>query len=141
MIGGNTTALVQVKDEGTTNAIGEREHEWCDVVDLKGWLDLSGGQNNYSTFNAKIQESTHMFICGFHSCKDLSKKWVWNPFNLVSGVIKSTTQDEKVDVTSENGRMVIEGNIYDILLIDDPMNMHQHLEIYLKYVGGGQGVS
>ena len=35
---------------------------------------------------------------------------------------------------------VIDGNIYDILLIDDPMRMHKHLEIYLKYVGGGLGV-
>lgn len=139
-IGGNITALIQVKDEGKKNAIGEREHTWNDVFDLRGWLDLSGGQNTYTTYNAKVQESTHMFICGFHSCKNLSKKWVWNPFNLIGGVIVSTEQDEKVDVTSENGRMVIEGNVYDILLIDDPMNMHQHLEIYLKYVGGGQGV-
>lgn len=140
-IGGNLTALVQVKDKGEKNLIGEREHQWSNVVDLCGWLDYSGGQNNYSTMNAKIQETTHIFICGFHSCKGLSKKWVWNPFSLTNGVITTDKQDEKVDVTSENGRMVIDGNIYDILLIDDPMNMHQHLEIYLKYVGGGQGVN
>ena len=26
--------------------------------------------------------------------------------------------------------------VYEILLIDDPMHMHEHLEIYLKYIGG-----
>lgn len=140
MIGGNVTALIQVKDEGKKNAIGEREHEWTDVIDLLGWLDYQGGQNSYSTYDAKVQETTHVFICGFQNCKKLSKKWVWNPFNFINGVIKSTSQDEKVDLTSENARMVIDGNIYDILLIDDPMRMHKHLEIYLKYVGGGLGV-
>lgn len=140
MIGGNIYALVQVKDKGKKNVIGEREHEWTDVVDLHGWLDYSGGQNNDTTFKAKVQETTHIFLCDFLSFKSLSQKWVWNPFNLTNGVITTTEQDEKVDVTSENGRMMIEGNIYQILMIDDPMNMHQHLEIYLKYVGGGQGV-
>lgn len=140
MIGGNVTALIQVKDEGKKNAIGEREHEWTDVIDLLGWLDYQGGQNSYSTYDAKVQETTHVFICGFQNCKKLSKKWVRNPFNFINGVIKSTSQDEKVDLTSENARMVIDGNIYDILLIDDPMRMHKHLEIYLKYVGGGLGV-
>lgn len=139
-IGGNLTALVQVKDDGTKNIIGEVEHSWSCVVDLYGWLDYSGGMNDYSTANAKIQETTHIFVCGFHSCKGLSKKWVWNPFNLTNGIITADS-GEKIDVTSENGRMVIKDNIYDILLIDDPMDMHQHLEIYLKYVGSGQGVN
>ena len=31
MIGGNLTALIQVKDEGTKNSIGERIHQWVDV--------------------------------------------------------------------------------------------------------------
>jgi hypothetical protein len=102
MIGGNITALVQVKDEGTKNAIGEREHEWMDVVDLFGWLDYQGGQNTYSTYDAKVQETTHVFVCGFKNCKQLSKKWVWNPFNFINGVIRSDSQDEKVDLTSQN---------------------------------------
>ena len=37
-VGGNTTALIQVKDEGTKNIIGEKEHVWMDVTSLKGWL-------------------------------------------------------------------------------------------------------
>lgn len=139
-VGGNINALVQVKDNGVKNAVGEREHVWSDVTSLKGWLDYQGGQDTISTYDAKLQETTHIFICDFHSFRNLSKKWVWNPFNLHTGVIQSTEQDEKVDVTSANARIVIDGNVYQVLHIDDPMNMHQHLEVFLKYVGGGQGV-
>lgn len=32
--------------------------------------------------------------------------------------------------------MLIDGKIYDVQWIDDPMGMHEHLEIYLKAVGG-----
>lgn len=138
-IGGNVIALVQVKDEGQKNVIGEREHKWTDVVDLLGWLDYQGGQSALNTYDAKIQETTHVFICGFYTCKNLSKSLVWNPFDFINGAIL-TTQGEKVDVTSENSRMIIKGNVYQILMIDDPMGMHKHLEIYLKYVGGGLGV-
>lgn len=139
MIGGNVAGLIQVKDEGQKNLIGERIHEWTDVTSLKGFLDYQGGQNAYQTWDAKIQESTHIFICDFTSLKNLSKDWVWNPFNLTNGVIKNGTQD-MIDLTSENGRMVVNGDTYDILMIDDPMGLHKHLEIYLKYVGGGLGV-
>mgnify|MGYP006896755167 CR=1 FL=1 len=141
MIGGNTIALIQVKDDGTKNSIGERQHVWSDVFSLDGWLDYQGGQNAYQTYDAKVQETTHIFMCDFHNCKQLSKRWVWNPFSFVNGVITADAQEEtKVDLTSQNGRMVINGDVYDILMIDDPMGMHKHLEFYLKYVGGGLGV-
>ena len=39
-------------------------------------------------------------------------------------------------IKAENSRMVIDGQVYDIMLIDDPMGMHEQLEIYLKYTGG-----
>lgn len=139
MIGGNLTALFQVKDEGKKNAIGERVHQWVDVASTKGFLDLSAGDTKNTTFNAKIQESTHIFLCDFQSFKGLSGKWVWNPFSFVNGVISTATLDEKVDVTSENARIIIEGQIYNLQFIDDPMNLHQHLEIYLKFVGGQNG--
>ena len=139
MIGGNTLALFQVKDGGKTNAIGEREHNWVDVASSKGWLDLSGGESKYTTYNAKIQESTHIFLCDYQTFKGLSGEWVWDTLNFISGEISTLTSDKKVDVTSENARMLIDGLIYQIMLIDDPMNLHQHLEIYLKFVGGQNG--
>lgn len=139
MIGGNTLALFQVKDGGKKNAIGEREHNWVDVASSKGWLDLSGGESKYTTYNAKIQESTHIFLCDYQTFKGLSGERVWDTLNFISGEISTLTSDKKVDVTSENARMLIDGLIYQIMLIDDPMNLHQHLEIYLKYVGGQDG--
>lgn len=139
MIGGNTLALFQVKDGGKKNAIGEREHNWVDVASSKGWLDLSGGDSKYTTYNAKIQESTHIFLCDYQTFKGLSGEWVWDTLNFISGEISTLTSDKKVDVTSENARMLIDGLIYQIMLIDDPMNLHQHLEIYLKFVGGQNG--
>lgn len=141
MIGGNIIALFQVKDKGKKNAIGEREHTWVDVASSKGWLDLNteGSGTKHITFNAKVQESTHIFLCDYQSFKGLSGEWVWNPFNFVNGEISTAKLDEKVDVTSENARMMIDKTIYQIMLIDDPMGMHQHLEIFLKYVGGQNG--
>lgn len=106
MIGGNIEAVVQQKNEVTINAIGEKTHSWSDIHKLWGWLDLSGGDSRYS-YNAKLQESTHIFI----------------------------TDYVPIDRKPEDKRLVVDGVAYDILYIDDPMGLHQHLEITLKYVG------
>lgn len=138
-IGGNIQALIQVKDKGVKNRIGEREHKWVDCTALLGWLDLESGDSKHTNFNAKIQESTHIFLCDFTSLKALSTKWVWNPFNFLTGIINKEEQESIVDVTSENARMMIQGLVYEILLIDNPMNMNEHLEIYLRFIGGQNG--
>lgn len=110
-IGGNITAVVQTATV-TKNAIGEQVKSWADVQTLKGWLDLSGGDSKYTNFNAKIQESTHVFIGDYVPLA--------------------------ADIQAENSRMTINGKVYDILLIDNPMEMGSgsQLEIYLKYTGG-----
>lgn len=110
-IGGNITAVIQTATV-TKNAIGEQVKSWGDAQTLKGWLDLSGGDSKYTNFNAKIQESTHVFIGDYVPLAD--------------------------GIQAENSRMTINGKIYDILLIDDPMEMGSgsQLEIYLKYTGG-----
>lgn len=138
-IGGNQIALFQVKDEGQKNSIGERIHTWVDVASAKGWLDLANGNSRNTTFSAKIQESTHIFLCDYQSFKGLSGRWVWDALNFINGSISDATLEEAVDVTSENARMLIDGQVYQIQVIDDPMGMHQHLEIYLKFVGGQNG--
>ena len=108
-IGGNTKATIQVRTV-TKNAIGEQVKEWEDVQTITGWLDLSGGDSRYNVFYAKIQESTHFFISDHVKLDDR--------------------------ITAENARMVVSGKVYDILLIDNPMEMNQQLEFYLKYTGG-----
>jgi len=139
-VGGNTVALIQIKDKGTKNSIGEKEHAWVDAVELIGWLDFSSGQNSINEYSTKVQSSTHVFICDFMSFRNLSTKWKFNPYNMNEGVIQSQQDENKIDATSENARMIINGSVYHILMIDDPVGMHQHLEIMLHYVGGGLGV-
>ena len=106
MLGGNIEAIVQQKIESSTNGIGERIHEWVDIHTLTGWVDLSGGDSKY-THDAKLQESTHIFI----------------------------TDYTPIDRSTTDKRVVINGLVYDVLLIDDPMELHQHLEILLKLIG------
>jgi SPP1 family predicted phage head-tail adaptor len=107
MIGGNTEALLQRIEEGSKhNSLGEKVQSWTDVHTLTGWLDLSTGDSKYA-YDAKLQESTHIFI----------------------------TDYAPIDRKANNKRLVVDGLVYDVLLIDDPMELHQQLEIYLKYVG------
>ena len=112
-IGGNKEAMIQIKTT-EKNLIGESTEAWNPSGTVLGFLDYFSGENTVNQYDAKVQDTTHFFFC------DHSR---WNN-----------------QWTSENSRMVIDGNIYNILLIDDPMGMNQHLEIYLKYVGGGLGV-
>lgn len=111
-IGGNTTATIQINTGTSKNAIGELVKNWTDVQTIKGWLDLQGGDSRYSNFHAKIQESTHVFVADYV------------PLNA--------------SITAENSRMVINGNRYDVLLIDNPMGMGSgsQLEFYLRFTGG-----
>lgn len=107
MIGGNTEAIFQQKSGSTINAIGERVQAWADVQTLTGWLDLQSGDSKYSPYDAKLQESTHIFLCDYVA----------------------------IDRNAGDKRLVINGTAYDILLIDDPMELHQQIEIYLRQVG------
>lgn len=123
-IGGNIVAQFQIKVEGKRNKIGECEKTWVDALTVKGWLDLSNGDSKRTIYSAKIQKSTHMFLCDYQ------------PLTYAP---KAETPDEKIALTAENARIIIEGQVYDIMVIDDPMQMHQHLEIYLKFTGGQSG--
>lgn len=118
MIGGNTKAVLQVSTT-TKNSIGEKVQEWHDVAELMGFLDLQSGDSKYTTYNAKIQESTHIFICDYKPISDTL---------IVDG--------KTVRVSAENARMVANSQRYDVMLIDNPMNLNKHLEIFLKFTGG-----
>ena len=135
MIGGNKKAFIQIRATTGENEIGEAVIEWGNVAQLIGFLDLSAGDSKYTTYNAKIQESTHIFICDYKSIKALGEDWVWDEIDFINSFI-STESGEVVQLISENSRMLIDGKTYDVMLIDDPMELHQHLEIFLKYTGG-----
>ena len=107
MIGGNVTAVLQTKTS-SKNAFGEKVEAWTDLQLLKGFLDFTGGDGSYkSNFNGAVEETTHIFICDYD--------------NVTS------------QATPTQCRLVCDNKIYDVLMIDDPMNLHQHLEIMLKY--------
>lgn len=109
MIGGNLTAQLQLKSGTTKNEIGEVVPQFTTVHTIKGWLDFSAGDSKRTSFNAKIQESTHIFLCD------------------------TVILDSRI--TAENSRMIINGKKYDVMVIDNPMEMNRHIEIYLKYTG------
>lgn len=109
MIGGNKSMQIQTITT-TKNAIGEHVKGWETAQTITGFLDLSSGDSKYQTYNAKIQESTHVFVADY--------------VQLAEGI------------EAETSRALIDGKVYDIMLIDDPMEMHQQLEFYLKFTGG-----
>lgn len=109
MIGGNTIAALQISTT-SRNKIGEGVKTWNTVDEITGFLDLSSGDSKYTTYNAKIQESTHVFVSD------------WKPLD--------------VSVKAENSRLLVNGEVYDVMLIDDPMGLHKQLEIYLQFRGG-----
>ena len=111
-IGGNITGVIQTKTT-VKNDIGESEKIWSDAFSQKGWLGMQSGDSKYSNFSAKIEESTHVFLCDYHS-----------------GIYSLADQDT---------RMIIKGKMYDVLLIDNPDEMDEQLEIYLRKIGGQNG--
>lgn len=139
MIGGNTSATLQIKFT-KKNSIGEAEKTWVNAYMLTGWLDLSNGDST-TTYNAKIQESTHIFMCDHDKLIALTDDFLWDSLNFENNwIVDDPTDIPFIALTSDNARMVIGNNIYEVQLIDNPMELNQHLEIYLKYIGGGLGV-
>lgn len=119
-IGGNITAAIQTKTT-EKNKIGEKVAVWATVFEHVGWLGLQAGDSKHNNFNAKIEESTHVFLCDYHS-----------------GIYRLTFPDAKTK-TVPDCRAIIKGMVYDVLLIDNPDEMDEQLEIYLRKVGAWNG--
>ena len=111
-IGGNITATIQTKTTNK-NAIGESVKTWANAFSTVGWLGLQSGDSKYSTHNAKLEESTHVFICDYHS--------------------------DIYALADQDTRMIIKGKMYDVLFIDNPDEMDEQLEIYLRKLGDSNG--
>ncbi len=140
MIGGNTIATVQLNKPDGKNAIGERVGQWLSVVQIRGWLDFISGEAKYNTYNAKTEESSHIFICDYSNdienlyyLLDGNGDYIFDSDNCT---IRIKTGNEAADkVTSENARVIIKEQVYDIVYIDNPMELNQQFEIYIKLVG------
>lgn len=108
MIGGNIDMQLQIRT-AQTNQIGEQVSGWHTIQTIRGWLDLQAGDSKYTNFSQKLQESTHVFIADY---VDLDSR-----------------------ITANNSRAMIGSKTYDIMLLDNPMEMNLQLEIFLKYTG------
>lgn len=108
-----TSFVLQKQDGFTVNKIGEKVENWVDAVSFGGVLGLQSGDSKYSNYNAKIEESSHVMVCDFNS--DIEA------------------------LADKNTRLICKGKIYDVLLIDNPDELDEHLEIYLRFVGGQNG--
>jgi len=106
---GNLTAQLQIF-ETVMNEIGEPHKKWQTMHELSGFLDFINGAAECENLSANLQNSTHVFICDFV------------PLNSA--------------VTSENSRMIINDKVYEVVLIDNPMEKNHHYEIFLRFAGG-----
>lgn len=111
-IGGNINGSLK-KLTATQNAIGEPIKSWETVQTLHGFLDLLSQTKTNQALSAFISDSTHVFICDY--------------VELPQGL------------TNENARFVCDGKTYQVEYIDDPMNLHYQLEIFLKLSGWQDG--
>lgn len=105
MIGGNCIAELQVKRTSKNN-FGAASNSWETVKTLTGFLDFTGGDASYkSSYKGKLEETTHVFICDY----------------------------VELECSATPCRLLINNHVYDVLMIDNPMGLNEHLEIMLKY--------
>lgn len=108
-IGGNVTAQV-VRSVKGKNAQGIPLEKGTDpIMEITGWLDYQDGKAAHQAYEAKLQDTTHVFLSDY---------------------------DEAFAKLSKAGLfLLVGGRRYEVLLIDDPMELHEHLETFLKHVG------
>ena len=108
LIDGNKTIKLFKKDEDKLNSIGENtEFYSIEYLSFNGILDYVSGEVNSENFNVAINESTHIFISNYIEIQE-------DPENLIA---------------------VIDNKIYEVKYIDNPMELNEQLEIYLKLLG------
>ena len=108
-IDGNIPATIQTHTT-EKNELGEDVKSWSDAISFYGFLSLQNGDSKYQNFNAKIEESTHVFLCEY--------------------------SPEIYALADKNTRLICKGRSYDVLLIDNPDERDEQLELYLRFVGG-----
>ena len=106
MIGGNIDLILKLK-ETTKNDIGENVLSWVDYKTIHGFLDFMTEGTGRTNYNSKIVDSDYVFICDY----------------------------VEIDKSITEIKAYCDNKEFDISYIDDPMNLHKHLEIFLKYIG------
>lgn len=107
MIGGNVNLVIKSKEQ-VKNIIGENvPKSWVEYKTIHGFLDFMTEATGRTNYNSKIVDSDHVFICDYVE------------INKPLTELKAYCNNKEFDIT----------------YIDDPMNLHKHLEIFLKYIG------
>lgn len=107
-IGGNTSLHLQSRVLGEPNSVGERERVWVDVATVEGFLDYQAGSYIDGDSKSKLADTTHVFIGDYK---------------------------ELPEVSEVNSRARLGTDVYNILMIDNPMGLNYHLEFYLQNLG------
>lgn len=81
--------------------------EWGPFKTVSGYLDLLTGTNENTLQNASVEDSTHILVI----------------------------PDYTVGITDEMRVADSTGRIYEVTYADDPVGIHHHNEIYLKFGG------
>ena len=105
-IGGNTDLILKTRKQ-VKNEIGEEVTTWENYKTIHGFIDFMSESTGRGSFNSKIVESTHVFVCDY---VDIDKS--------------------VIDLMAYHNNKE-----YEITYIDDPMGLHYQLEIFLKYIG------
>lgn len=112
-IEGNTKAYVQVRDVGPDEYGVDREYwKYAFPEPLTGLLDLASADTS-RTLMKRVEKSDYIFLCDYFDPRAYGER-----------------------LTTENSRLLIDGEAYEVLLYDDVMRLHEHMEIYLRYLGG-----
>lgn len=113
-IGGNLEAVVQICDL-ETDEYGVEKRVWKNAFEkpIMGFLDVVNEGTNTKSLMKRVEESDYIFLCDY--------------FRPVA---------DRQKLSAENSRLIINGEIYEVKLYDDPMILNRHMEIHLKYLGG-----
>lgn len=117
-IGGNIDLILKRKNGFEINDVGERIPKYEEYITLHGFLDMANNISNHSTYNAKVQDSSHYFICDYVE---------FPVFKDDSGVDRKAVANDL--------KAYCNGKEYDVLWVDNPMELNYHYEIYLEYKG------
>ncbi len=109
LIGGNKTIQLMKKVDNVLNDIGEDTGNFEEeYLSFEGFLDYVSGEVGSANFNAPINESTHIFVSDYIEITEETK-------NLIA---------------------IIDNKTYEVKYIDNPMELNEQIEIYLKLLGG-----
>lgn len=102
------TQLFMIQErQQTDDGIGGFEESWVDFKPVSGYLDLITGTNQNTLQNAFTEQSTHILVVPEYT----------------NGIT------DKMRVIDANQRW------YSVTYVDDPVGIHDHIELYLTYGG------